>query len=131
MPSSGGIQTTPACRLCFTRQLLHPAMKSLLAPYRYGSRAALEVDDFDGKSGFLELAELLGQDGRQITKATAAADSERDFGLRERDTARQQERDERGNKPPEHCGHDILPVLLQAFAQAISPVTISQRKVSA
>ena len=35
-------------------------------------RAALEVDQFDGKAGLVEFAELLGQHGRQITQAGAA-----------------------------------------------------------
>ena len=61
-------------------------------------RAALEVDDLDVEAGLLELAELVGEDGRQIAEAAAAADGERDLGLRQRQARRQQQGGERNDK---------------------------------
>src|ERR1700690_1819894 len=75
-------------------------------------RAALEVDDLDIDAGFLELTELLGQDSRQIAQAATAADGDRDLGLRERETRRQQKRGERGCEPPDDCGQEYPPCLL-------------------
>ena len=45
-------------------------------------RAALEVDQFDVEAGLVVFAELLGQHGRQIAQAGAAADRDRDLALR-------------------------------------------------
>ena len=47
-------------------------------------RAALEVDDVDIHAGLFVFAELLGQHGRQIAEAGAAADRERHLRLRQR-----------------------------------------------
>ena len=53
-------------------------------------RAALEIDQFDGKAGLVEFAELLGQHGRQIAQAGAAADRDGDLALRRGETGHQQ-----------------------------------------
>ena len=74
-------------------------------------RAALEVDHLDLDAGLLEFAELLGQHGRQIAQAAAAADGERDLGLREREARRQNKRGERNAQPANKCGHDFLPFM--------------------
>jgi hypothetical protein len=44
-------------------------------------RAALQIDQFDRKAGFVEFAEFFRQHGRQIAQAGAASDRDRDLGL--------------------------------------------------
>ena len=62
-------------------------------------RAALQVDQFDGKAGLVEFAELLGQHRRQIAQAGAAPDRDRDLALRCGKTGRQHQRQQRPGKP--------------------------------
>src|SRR3984957_13789047 len=75
-------------------------------------RAALEVDEFDGKTSFFILAELFRQHRRQVTEAGAAADRDRDFGLRRR-------RLESGNHGERHeCERQVFKAQLHDFLPA-------------
>ena len=70
-------------------------------PERIG--AALEIDQFDGKAGLVEFAELLGQHGRQIAQAGAAADRDRDLALRRGKIGQSAaQRQQRRGKPAKH-----------------------------
>ena len=91
-------------------------------------RAALEVDHLDIDAGLLELAELLGEHGRQIAQAAGAADGERDLGLREREARRQQQRGERSNEPPDEiAGMNSSLVCFRPLRRPFRARTISQR----
>ena len=62
-------------------------------------RAALEIDQFDGKARLVEFAELFCQYGRQIAQAGAAADRDRDLVLRCGKTGRHYQRQQRRGQP--------------------------------
>ena len=55
-------------------------------------RAALEIDQFDGKAGLFVFTELFCQHGRQVAQAGAAADGDGDLALRCGKTGHQQRR---------------------------------------
>ena len=71
-------------------------------------RAALEVDQFDGKPGLFVFAELLGQHRRQIAQAGAAADRDRDLALRCGKTRRQRQCQQRPGQPANNFLHGFL-----------------------
>ena len=71
-------------------------------------RTALEVDQFDGKAGLVVFAELLGQHGRQIAQAGAAADRDGDLALRCGKTGRQRQRQQRPGQPANKLLHGFL-----------------------
>ena len=71
-------------------------------------RAALEVDQFDGQPGLFVFAELLGQHGRQIAQAGAAADRDRDLALRCGKSRGQRQRQQRAGQPAEQFPHGFL-----------------------
>ena len=72
-------------------------------------RAALQVDQFDGKPGLVVFAELLGQHGRQVAQAGAAADRDGDFGLRRRRSGHQQQRQNRRGRSAKNRFQDLPP----------------------
>jgi hypothetical protein len=71
-------------------------------------RAAFQVDQIDGKARLLELAELLGEHGRQIAQAGATADGDRDLGLRRRERRRQDQHECGRCEPAKHAFHRFL-----------------------
>ena len=72
-------------------------------PQRVG--AALQIDQFDGKAGALEFAELNGQHGRQIAQAGPAPDRDRDLALCCRQIGRQHQRQQHRGKPARNRRH--------------------------
>ena len=73
-------------------------------------RAALEVDQFDGKPGLFVFAKLLGQHGRQIAQAGAAADRDGDLALRCGKAGCQHQRQQRSGQPAKQFPHRFLHV---------------------
>ena len=71
-------------------------------------RTALEVDQFDIEAGLVEFAELLGQHGRQVAQAGAAADRDRDLALRCGKTLTQRQRQQRSGQPAKQFLHGFL-----------------------
>ena len=71
-------------------------------------RAALQIDQFDRKPRLVEFAKLLGQHGRQIAQAGAAADGDGDLALRRREIGHQEQRQQRRGKPAKNRPHGFL-----------------------
>ena len=82
-------------------------------------RTALEVDQFDGQPRLFVFAELLGQHGRQIAQAGAAADRDRDLALRCGKTRRQRQRQQRSGQPAEQFLHGFLHSLAGKIEQRV------------
>jgi hypothetical protein len=71
-------------------------------------RAALEVDQLDGKPRLFVFAELLGQHGGQIAQAGAAADRDRNLALRCDKSRGQCQCQQRSGQPAEQFLHGFL-----------------------
>ena len=82
-------------------------------------RAALQIDQFDLKARFVELAELLGEHGRQIAQAGAAPDRDGDLALRCSRNGHQHKCKQRRGKSAKYRLHDFL--------RALGWTTIEQR----
>ena len=70
--------------------------------------ATLQIDQIDGKAGLVELAEFLGQHGRQIAQAGAAPDRDGDLALGGGETGGQQQRQQGRGQPAKHRFHGFL-----------------------
>ncbi len=75
-------------------------------------RAALQIDQFDGKAGLVEFAKLLCQHGRQIAQAGAAPHRDRDLALRCGKIGHQKQRQKRPGKPANNRPHGFLRILV-------------------